>query len=1096
MPPETVYCMNCGDAGSAALVNCGRCGATRLVAPHQRAASVAFLLNELQEAPFTDVTSDDQRERIGAHYVGELQRLTGVAPRGRRAQDDAPAPAAAAEQPPTRALPSFDWSWLVDQQANLLLFAGAFLTVVAALIYVGYSGEAVSGALKMSLLALYTLAFVAAGVLCRRNPRVEVAGRVFLAVGAALLPLNFVAAHNIFRDRQLDADAMWLAGSLASAGFYFLVARIGLGRLYALGAAAAVISAALAAEAVSGSQGEWIPAFALGAAAVLLLPRLFGGEELRQRVGVVWTPVSQLAAAGAVALALFVAPLVAGFETDATRWYLPATLAIFAAYGAVPAAITRQARYGAGAIAGLAGTAFGVVYAVASPAETYAVTAGAVALAAGLARADAQRAPFAGKLPERHMESALVAGIAASGLCAIVSAAIVLAAAEEVNPYELAFRWFQTPSYAFVLGCFALLFAQRERAGIFGASLALAALCASIVYGFDAEPEYYAIALAAPWLAIGAAARSTPASLRLHPTWRDDARLLSWGGAGFALLLALATVAADADPNNDFTPQRVFLPVTFAIATAFFALEASRRREVETSLALAAGAIAVCVAVPYAVAAPAEYYGVALVAAGAVMAAATRVRLPAWLDARALGGVALASAGVATLLLEATYAGAPRTGAAVHFAAAALFALGALVVRSDMIGRFIDLPVLHRVRAATLLLYPAGYCAVAGYVYVLRALPTPGEPDPGSLAVPLLIASAAFLLLGAVAKVVRPEFRMHLYLMGLVVSLAAVSVVPDARTLAVVLTALVAAFTVVAVYEDEPLVGVPATLYGFGAVAAWRAHLDADLWSLPLAYGAIALAAYAGALLLHGRIRRWSLALRASGAAYALVAPAAGFAMLALRTDTSVPFQETALYQWSTVAIALVGLVALVESSLAGRRWLIVPASAVVTAATLLQVGRLGPDNAQAYTLIIGGYLALLGIFGLGRLRLVPGLADTAAYVEAAGALIIMLPAFAQSIDGGWRYELMLLAEALAFVVVAVVLRRRGLLAAGLAGLVLGAGRVLFDGVNAMPNWLVAMVGGAALLGAGVGILSGRERWDRWQARVAAWWDEAAALSH
>src|SRR4029079_13125587 len=100
--------------------------------------------------------------------------------------------------PPPKPAEPRDWSWLVEQQANLFLFAGAFLTVVAALIYVGYSGQAVDGALKMTLLIAYTGAFIAAGILCRRVPRVEIAGRVFLAIGSVLVPLNFVAARGIF----------------------------------------------------------------------------------------------------------------------------------------------------------------------------------------------------------------------------------------------------------------------------------------------------------------------------------------------------------------------------------------------------------------------------------------------------------------------------------------------------------------------------------------------------------------------------------------------------------------------------------------------------------------------------------------------------------------------------------------------------------------------------------------------------------------------------------------------------------------------------------------------------------------------------------
>jgi hypothetical protein len=41
-----------------------------------------------------------------------------------------------------------------------------------------------------------------------------------------------------------------------------------------------------------------------------------------------------------------------------------------------------------------------------------------------------------------------------------------------------------------------------------------------------------------------------------------------------------------------------------------------------------------------------------------------------------------------------------------------------------------------------------------------------------------------------------------------------------------------------------------------------------------------------------------------------------------------------------------------------------------------------------------------------------------------------------------------------------------------------------------MPNWIVVALCGIALLGVGVGILLGRERWDAWQQKVIGWWSE------
>jgi hypothetical protein len=112
-------------------------------------------------------------------------------------------------------------------------------------------------------------------------------------------------------------------------------------------------------------------------------------------------------------------------------------------------------------------------------------------------------------------------------------------------------------------------------------------------------------------------------------------------------------------------------------------------------------------------------------------------------------------------------------------------------------------------------------------------------------------------------------------------------------------------------------------------------------------------------------------------------------------------------------------------------------------------------------------------------------------YVEALGAATVMLPSFVQSFDAGWRYQWILLIEAALFLAGGIALRRRGILSAGVLFLVLVAGRALFDAINAMPNWIVVALCGIGLLGIGVGILLGRERWDRWQRTVVSWWESA-----
>jgi hypothetical protein len=195
------------------------------------------------------------------------------------------------------------------------------------------------------------------------------------------------------------------------------------------------------------------------------------------------------------------------------------------------------------------------------------------------------------------------------------------------------------------------------------------------------------------------------------------------------------------------------------------------------------------------------------------------------------------------------------------------------------------------------------------------------------------------------------------------------------------------------------------------------------------------------------------------------------------------------------LAVAVAGGLAVVEAALSGRRWIIVPASATLVAALLLQIARFEPQNEQAYTLVIGAYLVLLGAVGISRYRLVPGMEDSGTYLEALGAATIMFPSFLQSLDGGWTYQLILFAEAIAFVVLAVAFRRHGILAAALGALVLVAGRAIFDTINALPNWIVASLGGALLLAAGMAVLIARDRWVQWQESVIRWWEESGGQS-
>jgi hypothetical protein len=459
-------------------------------------------------------------------------------------------------------------------------------------------------------------------------------------------------------------------------------------------------------------------------------------------------------------------------------------------------------------------------------------------------------------------------------------------------------------------------------------------------------------------------------------------------------------------------------------------------------------------------------------------------------------GLAVLAVAASTLPFEAAYADVPSIGSGVHLAAAFTFAIAAIRDRSERALASMDyLGANVKFTVAAGWLYAAALSAGIAYLFTLRAIAGDERVEGAALAVPMLAATLTLMCAGLAAKIWRPGFRLHLYVMSLFAGIVAITTSGDAGTLAIVLTVLIGAYAAIALIEDTPVLATPSIVFGFAAVAAWRVELDGSFAVLPIAYSLAGIAAYAAAFVASGRWPRWSAALRAAGATYALAAPATGFLVLAGRTENGLvdgqAFERSALYEASTLAVAAVGVLALIESLMAKRRWVVVPASAVLIVALLLQIGRFTPENPQVYTAVIGSYLVLLGLVGLSRLRLIPELAESGVYIEALGAATVMLPSFVQSLDAGWRYQWILLIEAAVFLAGGIALRRRGILSMGVVFLVLVAGRALFDAINAMPNWIVVALCGIALLGIGMGILLGRERWDQWQKTVVSWWEAA-----
>lgn len=1354
---RTVYCENCGTASPGDAYYCSGCGRdlSRKPSKRGRAVGIAFLLNEAATPRVEALIGAGGAAALTTSYEAELFELTGQQwppeparePERARQPEPEPVPAQQPPAPPRPRRRPRDWSWLAEHQANLFLFAGAFLVVVAALIYVAYSGQAISGALKMSLLVLYTLAFLA-GVVCLRMPRVRVAGEVFFGVGALLVPLNFVAAYNIFSEEELSRDAMWLAGSLTTAIFYTAVSSTGLGKHYAYSAGVAVLSAAAASVAVADISIAWAPAVFVAIALALSLADIAAPSGARDRITAAWVREARIVAPVATVVALAMTPLVAAADIlDASRWFLlPSAVfvlafyaietavrgdrsAVFAAVGAlslvaasfvygmdlavehyalafigagatayalalwpmrelrvdaagemraeasllarvivaagvgvailsaliasnpeytyqqqtawsllvafiagaaffawcaliltdtaerrlaalafssatvgaatavvygagwsgeyyayafsgsalalmalslpaiaslVPADLTTQAvrvahvsAATAGAViigavlvaagdpsyelearwtlaalfgllvvfyaiavvarrgefeaerslsfatmlAALFGITFGAVYALDVSAEYYAFAAIVPAVALGFA-AHLRHPRLVAMLPEDYLALQLNAGRVAT--VAGVGVAVV-AAGVAANPdlmYQPDARAFLPVALALAAAFFAIDTAAQPRAVTAFAGLTCAVgVATGVVYALDLSAEYYAFALIVPAVALGAAAHLGIARLQaMLPDHRSllviAGRIATVSGIG----VAIGMVAAAASPELTYEPQsRVFFPVALTLAAAFFALDASTVRHYATSTAVMVCLLGAALGVAYATDTTAEWYGVTLTATGLLFGFGRRVWTPDWLDERASEHAAILVVTAAWLPFEGVYREFPRIAAGIHFAAAAFYAVSAFGERRMLPNASRSENVPSRpLPIAPAWLYAAGLALSVGYVHLLRALPsTAEEPTASELVFPMLGLSFAVLAVGAAVRRWRADFTPHLYVMALMLDLVAISAASEPRDLALVLTLSVAASLAVAVWERAPLLALPAVAFGFGAVAAWQRSQDWPLYAIPMAYSAIAVAAYGAGFALRHADRRWSDALRAGGGLYALVAPAAGFVMLANGTTDGLfqggAFETSTMYQWSTLAVGLVGALALVESTLARRGWAVVDGSAVLLVALLLEFGHLQIHEVQAYTAVIGVYVLLLGALGLWRFRLIPELSETAPYVEALGAAIVLVPALIRSLNGGWPELTIVLAEAVTFFTLGIALKRRGLVVTATTAFVLIAARVLFDAVQALPNWIIVLIAGMGLLAVGFGILLGRERWSRWQDAVLAWWEELNA---
>ena len=1084
------YCGACGAVFSDRDGDrCPRCGAGWAPRSLSSVPAVAALLTELRWLREDGLLDAPSYASVRALYESRLAGLStppsqvgaGVTaskpdpeaaaarhrPSGllRRMLDPEGAGSAAIEEPPAALPPAPPrpslGEWAAARQADILLYLGAFVLSIAALIFVGYQGQALTGGARVVVLLLYTLTFLTLGLVLPRWDRVREAGPVFLALGALLVPVNVIALRTqVLGGGTLPDDALWLLGGAVTAALYLALAARGHGRLYALPGAAAGLVAWGALRAVIGIPDEWVGAWFVGgaAAAGVLADAARLPATAAIRAGALIVGTAGLLAAHALASFL-------DGETDTAQ--LPAAYAL-AATGAAGSLYRRRS-----------------------------VTAWAL-------------------LPPLVAMTALTAWWSAFGLSPgwwglfIAGAAFGYLAVAELDAPGRARRWRWAAAAPALLSLLVLHGADGSgppRAA-FPLTYALVLLAALTAYLRGRLAEALATL---PALAAAFGGSVTWAALGHHPLW-----LAPWTAAAGLGYLALADRAPDrllgGAPERDWWRAAAATAGTLALLIGHGGLEMRGAPEWHLPLAyalLAAGAAwetwrgrAVGVAVLPVLAA---LLGVSVLAAldvgrvwwsypGLAAVAVTLLAEPWWrrrprLAALGWQELLLGAAAVPFTFLP-LYGERPAHGVA-GFGIAALVYLAAALRARGALARMLGDPPSERARLVErqMLARMSGALLYAAAGYLNAALDLTGSDRAWVFAG---IGVAAWLGLALFGGRRQELFGVLAPAAGAALALAAWIARDDAG----------AATPIALAGGVGPALAFPTTRRwslwpasaGFLVAAlafGWK-WWALDWATLPVVYGALAgvLFVALARLRTYERDERGATVTLLTWGSW-LVALTAAVIVLGERQE-SLPSGRPLVRTREWAVLALVTAMASAAQTAEGVRLraggLVAAGSVGLLVALLLAIATVEPGNVQAYTLPTGLYLIGLGLIWrrsgevLGRHLL----AHEA--VQVVGMLTLLLPAAEQSFepDGG-RFGLELIGAGLLLLAAGLAIYARWLAVGGVLTLTAVAVRWLLA-ESEVPYWLTLGLVGMALLGFGVLLLLERDRWDRARERVRRWW--------
>ncbi|MBI3241861.1 MAG: hypothetical protein HYZ49_06150 [Chloroflexi bacterium] len=193
-----------------------------------------------------------------------------------------PAPAAAPAAPAKPAkppAPPIDWSKIWEKAWGLvvsgallrgLLYLGAFMIVVSAIVLVVAYWQFFHPLLKLGFIAAVPLTFYASGFFMRARLKLPEAGGVFTGIGALLVAVDFAAVYQIGGLRG-QVDVYWLIASVFCTALYTFTAWRVRGEFFAYITLIGATSTLLAFTSLLGLPLEWWIASAAASAVGMLV---------------------------------------------------------------------------------------------------------------------------------------------------------------------------------------------------------------------------------------------------------------------------------------------------------------------------------------------------------------------------------------------------------------------------------------------------------------------------------------------------------------------------------------------------------------------------------------------------------------------------------------------------------------------------------------------------------------------------------------------------------------------------------------------------------------------------------------------------------